>query len=53
MTASPSADAPTSRSHYTFLALLLGLLPMLLPLSVDGSVPLMPLIARDFASTTS
>ncbi|MEE2721854.1 MAG: multidrug effflux MFS transporter [Pseudomonadota bacterium] len=39
-----------SRGRYLFLAGLLGLLPMLLPLSVDGSLALVPDIAAYFAT---
>jgi DHA1 family bicyclomycin/chloramphenicol resistance-like MFS transporter len=45
--------APLSRTRYALLAGLLGLLPMLLPISVDGSVPLMPAIAASFSTTTA
>ena len=38
-----------SQGRYAFLALLLGLLPMLMPLSVDGSVALMPAVATYFS----
>ena len=39
-----------SRGRYLFLAGLLGLLPMLLPLSVDGSLALVPDIGAYFAT---
>ncbi len=39
-----------SQGRYAFLALLLGLLPMLMPLSVDGSVALMPAVATYFSA---
>ena len=42
-----------SRSRYVLLASLLGLLPMLLPLSVDASVPLVPAIASHFITETA
>lgn len=42
-----------SRGRYALFAALLGLLPMLLPLSVDGSVPLVPAIANHFATGTA
>ncbi|MEX2454387.1 MAG: multidrug effflux MFS transporter [Rhodospirillaceae bacterium] len=41
------------RRRYVALAGLLGLLPMLLPISVDGSIPLMPAIAGTFGTTTA
>lgn len=50
-----SSDAPErmSRGRYAFLAGLLGLLPMLLPISVDGSLPAMPEIATYFRTSTA
>ena len=42
-----------SRGRYALLAVLLGLLPMLLPLSIDASVPLVPSVAAHFASGTA
>ena len=39
-----------TRGRYAFLAALLGLLPMLMPLSVDGSVALMPAIGKYFST---
>jgi MFS transporter, DHA1 family, multidrug resistance protein len=42
-----------SRGRYAFLAGLLGLLPMLLPISVDGSLPAMPEIADYFKTSTA
>ena len=42
-----------SRGRYAFLAALLGLLPMLLPISVDGSLPAMPGIAEYFKTSTA
>lgn len=42
-----------SRGRYAFLAGLLGLLPMLLPISVDGSLPAMPEIATHFKTSTA
>lgn len=52
---SPSPDVPAamSRGRYAFLAGLLGLLPMLLPISVDGSLPAMPEIADYFKTSTA
>ncbi|MGB0629402.1 MAG: multidrug effflux MFS transporter [Alphaproteobacteria bacterium] len=42
-----------SRGRYALLAAMLGLLPMLLPLSVDASVPLVPAVAAYFATGTA
>lgn len=42
-----------SRGRYALLAVLLGLLPMLLPLSVDASVPLLPAVAAHFSTDTA
>tara|TARA_Y100001970_G_scaffold292582_1_gene434454 strand:- start:3957 stop:5162 length:1206 start_codon:yes stop_codon:yes gene_type:complete len=42
-----------SRSRYALLAALLSLLPMLLPLSVDASVPLVPAVAKHFSADTA
>ena len=42
-----------NRGRYALLALLLGLLPMLLPLSVDASVPMVPAIAAHFSTGTA
>jgi len=42
-----------SRGRYAFLAGLLGLLPMLLPISVDGSLSAMPEIADYFKTSTA
>ncbi len=53
MTQAEGVPAPPSRARYALLAGLLGLLPMLLPISVDGSVPLMPSIAAAFATSTA
>lgn len=50
---SPDAPAQMSRGRYAFLAGLLGLLPMLLPISVDGSLPAMPEIADHFSTSTA
>lgn len=42
-----------SPGRYAFLAGLLGVLPMLLPLSVDGSLPLVPAVADYFRTSTA
>ena len=42
-----------SRGKYAFLAALLGLLPMLLPLSVDASVPILASVAMHFKTSTA
>ncbi len=42
-----------TRGRYALLAGLLGLLPMLLPLSVDGSLSSLPATAAYFGSTTA
>lgn len=42
-----------SPGRYAFLAALLGILPMLLPLSVDGSLPLVPAVADYFKTSTA
>lgn len=39
--------------RYAFLAGLLGLLPMLLPLTVDGSLPLISAVPADFRTSTA
>lgn len=52
-TSQPDADGEMSRGRYAFLAGLLGILPMLLPLSVDGSLPAMPDIADYFKTSTA
>ncbi len=49
----PGPSGQMSRGRYAFLAGLLGLLPMLLPLSVDGSVPLVPAVAEYFTTSTA
>jgi MFS transporter, DHA1 family, multidrug resistance protein len=49
----PDISVPMSRGRYAFLAALLGLLPMLLPISVDGSLPAMPGIAEYFKTSTA
>lgn len=40
-----------TRGRYAVLAGLLGLLPMLLPMSLDGSLPVMPALAAHFRTT--
>ena len=52
-TSQPHAAGQKSRGRYAFLAGLLGLLPMLLPISVDGSLPAMPEIANYFKTSTA
>lgn len=42
-----------SRARYAVLAGVLALLPMLLPLTVDGSLPLLPILAADFRAETA
>ena len=42
-----------SRARYALLAGILALLPMLLPLTVDGSLPLLPILAADFRVDTA
>lgn len=42
-----------SRARYALLAGILALLPMLLPLTIDGSLPLLPLLAADFRAGTA
>lgn len=42
-----------TRGRYALLAAVLGLLPMLLPLSVDGSLAMLPALGKHFASPPS
>ena len=42
-----------TRGRFALLAGLLGLLPMLLPLSVDGSLPLISVLPIYFQTTTA
>lgn len=42
-----------TRGRYALLAAVLGLLPMLLPLSVDGSLAMLPALGAHFASPPS
>ena len=51
--ASQLAPGQMPRRSYALLAGILGLLPMLLPLSVDGSLPPMPAVADYFKTSTA
>lgn len=49
----PDAVRSMSPWRYAFLAALLGMLPMLMPISVDGSLPLVPAVADFFKTSTA